>query len=59
MLGRYQWQGAVYAAALEAAAGKTVNEVQFLFVRLDEPLRSVGDLWGLMAGLPGRIADVV
>ena len=59
LLERYQWQGAAYAAALESATGRTVKEVQFLFVRLDEPLRRVGNLRELMAELPGRIADVV
>ena len=58
-LERYQWQGAAYAAALESTTGKTVKEVQFLFVRLEQPLRSVGNLRELMAQLPDRIADVV
>ena len=58
-LERYQWQGAAYAAALESATGMTVKEVQFLFVRLDDPLRRVGNLRELMLQLPGRIADVV
>ena len=59
MLERYQWQGAAYAAALKSVSGKTVKEVQFLFVRLDDPLRRVGNLRELMAELPDRIADVV
>ena len=59
LLGRYQWQGAAYAAALESATDKTVKEVQFLFVRLEQPLRSVGNLRELMAQLPDRIAAVV
>ena len=59
LLGRYQWQGAAYAAALESATGMAVKEVQFLFVRLDDPLRRVGNLRELMAELPGRIADLV
>ena len=59
LLERYQWQGVAYAAALERATGKTVKEVQFLFVRLDDPLRRVGNLRELMLQLPGRIADVV
>ena len=59
LLERYQWRGAAYAAALESATGKTVNEVQFLFVRLDDPLRRVANLQGLMAKLPDRIANVV
>ena len=32
----YRWQGAAYAAAVESATGKTVKDVQFLFVRRDE-----------------------
>ena len=59
LLERYQWQGAAYAAALESATDKTVNEVQFLFVRLEQPLHRVADLRELMAELPDRIADVV
>ena len=59
LLERYQWQGAAYAAALESAAGKTVKEVQFLFVRLDDPLRRVANLRELMEQLPGRIPAAV
>ena len=59
LLGRYQWQGAAYAAALESATDKTVKDVQFLFVRLEQPLHRVTNLWELMAELPGRIADLV
>ena len=58
-LERYQWQGAAYAAALERATGKTVKDVQFLFVRLERPLHRVANLRELMAQLPDRIAAVV
>ena len=54
-LEHYQWQGAAYAAALESATGKTVKDVQFLFVRLDNPLRQVENLRGLMSQLPDKI----
>ena len=54
-LEHYQWQGAAYAAALESATGKTVKDVQFLFVRLDNPLRQVENLRGLMSQLPAKI----
>ena len=59
LLERYQWQGAAYAAALESATGKTVKEVQFLFVRLEQPLHRVANLRELMAQLPGRIPAAV
>ena len=59
MLERYQWQGAAYAVALESSTGKTIKDVQFLFVRLDQQLRSVGNLCELMAQLPGRILATV
>ena len=55
----YRWQGAAYAAAIERATGKTVKDVQFLFVRLDEkdqPARSVDDLRSLVAQVPERVA---
>ena len=55
----YQWQGAAYAAAIERATGKTVKDVQFLFVRLDEkdqPARSVDNLRALVAQVPKRVA---
>ena len=58
-LERYQWQGAAYAAALESATGKTVKEVQFLFVCLEQPLHRVANLRELMAQLPTRIPAVV
>ena len=51
--------GAAYAAALESATGKTVKGVQFLFVRLDQPLYRVANLRELMAELPGRIPVAV
>ena len=54
-LEHYQWQGAAYAAALESATNKTVKDVQFLFVRLDNPLRQVENLRGLMSQLPAKI----
>ena len=54
-LEHYQWQGAAYAAALESATGKTVKDVQFLFVRLDNPLRQVENLRELMSQLPAKI----
>ena len=59
LLERYQWQGTAYAASLESATGKTVKEVQFLFVRLDDPLHRVANLRELMAELPGRIPAAV
>ena len=59
LLERYQWYEAAYAASLESATGKAVKEVQFLFVRLDQPLRSVGNLRELMAELPARIPAAV
>ena len=55
----YQWQGAAYAAAIERATGKTVKDVQFLFVRLnekDQPARSVDDLRSLVDQVPERVA---
>ena len=55
-LEHYQWQGAAYAAALESATGKTVKDVQFLFVRLDNPLRQVKNLRELMSQLPAKIS---
>ena len=55
-LEHYQWQGAAYAAALESATGKTVKDVQFLFVRQDNPLRQVENLRGLMSQLPAKIS---
>ena len=54
-LEHYQWQGAAYAAALESATGKTVKDVQFLFVRLDNPLRQVENLRELISQLPAKI----
>ena len=54
-LEHYQWQGAAYAAALESATQKTVKDVQFLFVRLDNPLRQVENLRELMSQLPAKI----
>ena len=54
-LEHYQWQGAAYAAALESATGKAVKDVQFLFVRLDNPLRQVENLRGLISQLPAKI----
>ena len=59
MLECYQWQGVAYAAALESATGKKVKDVQFLFVRLDQPLHRVANLRELMAELPGRIPAAV
>ena len=44
---------------LESATGMAVKEVQFLFVRLDDPLHRVANLRGLMAGLPARIPAAV
>ena len=44
-LDRYSLQGAAYAAAVEAATGLTVVDVQFVFARPDGPVvRSVDDL---------------
>ena len=44
-LERYSLQGAAYAAAVEAATGLTVVDVQFVFARPDGPVvRSVDDL---------------
>ena len=54
-LEHYQWQGAAYAAALESATGKTVKDVRFLFVRLDNPLRQVDNLRGLISQLSAKI----
>ena len=55
-LEHYQWQGAAYAVALESATKKTVKDVQFLFVRLDNPLRQVENLRELMSQLPAKIS---
>ena len=54
-LEHYQWQGAAYAAALESATQKTVKDVQFIFVRLDNPLRQVENLRELISQLPAKI----
>ena len=59
LLERYQWQGAAYAAALESATGKSVKDVQFLFVRLDDPLHRVANLRELIGRLPCRIPAAV
>ena len=59
LLERYQWQGAAYATALESATDKTVKEVQFLFVRLEQPLHRVANLRELMEQLPGKIPAAV
>ena len=54
-LEHYQCQGAAYAAALESATQKTVKDVQFVFVRLDNPLRQVENLRELISQLPAKI----
>ena len=53
----YQWQGAAYAAAVERATGKTVKDVQFLFVRLDGPALSVADWRNLVEEVAQRAAE--
>ena len=54
----YQWQGAAYAAALQSATGKTVKDVQFLFVRRDEAV-SIPNLRELMDDLSQRVAHAI
>ncbi len=54
----YQWQGATYAAALQSATGKTVKDVQFLFVRRDEAV-SIPNLRELMDDLSQRVAQAI
>ena len=51
----YQWQGAAYAAAVQRATGKTVKDVQFLFVRRDQAV-SIPNLRELMDELSQRVA---
>ena len=51
----YQWQGAAYAVAVQRATGKTVKDVQFLFVRRDQAV-SIPDLQGLMDELSQKVA---
>ena len=52
----YQWQGAAYAAAVERATGREVADVQFLFVRLDGPARSIGNWRCLVEEVARRAA---
>ena len=47
----YRWQGAAYAAAVEKATGRSVEDVKLLFVRADEA-RSIPDLRQLVDRLP-------
>ena len=47
----YRWQGAAYAAAVETATSKRVNDVKLLFVRANEA-RSVPGLRQLVDRLP-------
>ncbi len=54
-LARYQWQGAAYAAAVTQATGRTVKDVQFLFVQIDQA-RRITNLPELMGQLPEVIA---
>ena len=54
-LARYQWQGAAYAAAVTRATGRTVKDVQFLFVQIDQA-RRITNLQELMGQLPEVIA---
>ena len=51
----YQWQGAAYAAAVQRATGKTVKDVQFLFVQRDQAI-SITNLRELMDRLEHMIA---
>ena len=53
----YRWQGAAYAAAVEKATGKSVKDVQLLFVRADEA-RSIPDLRQLVARMPEVVAQL-
>lgn len=49
-LERYGLQGAAYAVAVEAATGRGVSDVQFVFARPEGPLvRSIADLEALRA----------
>ena len=50
----YQWQGAAYATAIERATGKTVKDVQFLFVR-ENRAESIPNLRELIDRLPEAI----
>ena len=53
----YQWQGAAYAAAIEQATRRKVKDVQFLFVRLDGPARSVANWRCLVGEVAQRAAE--
>ena len=53
----YQWQGAAYAAAIKRATGREVKDVQFLFVRLDGPARSVANWRNLVEEVAQRAAE--
>ena len=53
----YQWQGAAYAAAIEQATRRKVKDVQFLFVRLDGPARSVANWRNLVEEVAQRAAE--
>ena len=54
----YQWQGAAYAAAVQRATGKTVKDVQFLFVRRDQAV-PIPNLRELMDDLSQRVARAI
>ncbi len=54
----YQWQGAAYAAAVQRATGKTVKDVQFLFVRRDQAV-SIHNLREMMDELSHRVARAI
>ena len=56
-LDNYRMQGAAYAAAIEQATGRTVKAVQFLFVRLEDGLREIENIRGLIDRMPDLIAD--
>ena len=50
----YRWQGAAYATAVERSTGKTVKDVQFLFVR-ENQAESIPNLRELIDRLPEAI----
>jgi ATP-dependent helicase/nuclease subunit A len=57
-LDRYAPQGAAYALLLEAATGRPVREVHFLFLRGTEAVDAVvPDLAGAVAGVRRQLAD--
>ena len=53
----YRWQGAAYAAAVEIATGRSVKDVQLLFVRANEA-RSVPGLRQLIGRMPEVVSYV-